>query len=332
MNPWLNNLINRAKYSRDKNFRNHLYIFLICCGISLFIWFLIKMSDDYVGEIRIPLKYTSIPADKLLTEADDEISIRLHATGGDLFSAKFLSGRGTLDINLSRMDLKKDRYFDNYYILSSQLRNQLSQRFDFAFTGFSISPDTLFLDFEEIISKSIPVIHDLEIICEPQYQIYDSVKIIPSSIMVSGPASVIDTLSSISTVGKTLQNLNKTIEIRLPLVLPFNDSKVKFSKTEVNAIINIEAFTESSISLGVNSLSDDSGISIQTFPEEVQLTYRVAIKDYQRVIPEMFTLSVTYDPEKDKGKNFLKVHIEQKPDFVRVSRIHPEKVEFIIRK
>ncbi|MBE9483860.1 MAG: hypothetical protein IMY74_03380, partial [Bacteroidetes bacterium] len=67
-------------------------------------------------------------------------------------------------------------------------------------------------------------------------------------------------------------------------------------------------------------------------PEEVQLTYRVAIKDYQRVIPEMFTLSVTYDPEKDKGKNFLKVHIERKPDFVRVNRIHPEKVEFIIRK
>ena len=332
MNPRLNNLINRAKHSRDKNFRNHLYIFLICCGISLFIWFLIKMSDDYVGEIHIPLKYTNSPADKLLTKADNEISIRLHATGGDLFSAKFLSGRKTLDVNLSRLDVKKNRYFDNYYILSSQLRNQLSQRFDFAFTGFSISPDTLFLDFEEIISKSLPVIHELEIICKPQYQIYDSVKLMPSSIMVSGPASIIDTLSSISTVSKTLQSLDKTTEIRLPLVLPFNDSKVKFSETEVNVIINIEAFTESSINLNVNSLSDDSGINIQTFPEVVQLTYQVAIKDYQRVKPEMFALSVTYDPEKDKGKNFLKVHIEQQPDFIRISRIHPDKVEFIIRK
>ncbi len=332
MNTRLNKLVNRVKHSRDKNFRDHLYIFLICCGISLFIWFLIKMSDDYVSEISIPLKYNSLPADKLLTKADNEVSIRLHATGGDLFSAKFLSGRQTLDVNLGQVDLKKNRYFDNYYILSSQLRSQLLLRFDFAYTGFSISPDTLFLEFEEIITRSIPVIPDLEIRCKPQYQLYDSLQLIPSAIMVSGPTSIIDTLSSIATVRRSLHDLEKNTELEIPLALPYNDSKVRYSETEVKAIISVEAFTESSLELAVNGLSDDSGITIQTFPESIQLTYQVAIKDYQLVKPEMFTLSVTYDPEKDRGKNFLKVRIEQKPDFVRVSRIYPDKVEFIIRK
>ncbi|HSG67354.1 MAG TPA: hypothetical protein VK994_01510, partial [Bacteroidales bacterium] len=85
-------LVRKALDPRDKRFRNHLYIFLICCVISLFIWFLIKMSDEYVAEVSMPVKYDNIPSQKLLVRADNQINIKIRAKGGDIFSVKFLSG------------------------------------------------------------------------------------------------------------------------------------------------------------------------------------------------------------------------------------------------
>jgi len=331
LKPRFTDLINILKNYRDRNFRNHLYIFLICCIISLFIWFLIKMSDDYVADIKVSVQYSNLPANKILNKPGDFLKIRMHANGSDLFSSKYLSARKSIDVNLNQIDLKKSRYFDKYYILGEQLRNQVSDRFDFTHNLVSISPDTLFINLEEIISKALVVRHQLEISCESQYQLYDSLVIIPGEIMVSGPSSIIDTLEYIETISSSFTNLDQTTEAMVGLLYPVTNDKVSYSDTEVKVIIPIEEFTESSIELAVQGSSDDSGISIRTFPEKVQITYQVAIKDFKLVKPEMFVLAASYDPEKDKEKTFLKVKAIKSPDFIKITRISPDKVEFIIQ-
>ncbi|NQT76422.1 MAG: hypothetical protein HQ565_01825 [Bacteroidetes bacterium] len=332
MKPWLTALLSRARNPRDKDFRNHLYIFLICVGISLFIWFLIKMSDEYVADINVPIDYQNIPQDMQLNYADGHITARLRANGGDLFSVKVFSSSKAIMVNFKAVDLKKSRYFDKYYILSSQLRNQISKRFDFDHSILSLYPDTLFLDFEEIITKTIPVLSMLEISCKPQYQIYDSLRLIPSEIMISGPSSIIDTLSYIFTEARSFTNLDRSTETAVSLVLPFTDDKISYSETVVKALIDIEEFTESTIELPIHGFSDDSDIRIRTFPENVHITYQVALKDYKLVQADMFFMSAFYDPEKDKEKNFLKIETDKSPAFIRITRISPEKVEFILQK
>jgi hypothetical protein len=332
LKPIITKFVKKAVRPRDKNFRNHVYIFFICCGISLFIWFLIKMSDDYVAGIGMRIEYTNPPADKVMTRADNIVIIRMRANGGDLFSAKYISARKKLEVNISQADIRKGRYFDRYYLLTSQLRNQLSQRFDFAHDIISLSPDTLFLNFEEIITRAIPVKPGLTLNCKPQFQVYDSLVIIPPEIMVSGPANIIDTLTSIRTQARTLNDLDGNTEVTLPLLLPLESKKINYSAEKVKAIVSVEAFTESVITLPVSSTSNDSGTRIRTFPEQVEVVYQVAIKDFKLVKPEMFTLTVTYDPEKDKNRNLLKVKVDKAPDFVRINRITPDRVEYIIQK
>jgi hypothetical protein len=332
LNQKLTNLIDRAKNPKDRDFRNHLYIFLICCGISLFIWFLIKMSDEYVSEIKMPVQYDNAPGDKLLVKADDHVSIRLRAKGGDIFSLKFLSGREAVRINLKHADIKKSRYFDRYYILTNNIFDDLTKLLDFDHNIISLEPDTLYLDFEEIITRSIPVKPMVEISCKAQYQVYDSIVIIPAEILVSGPASVIDTLSIIASVSKSFSDLDNTLETQLALSLPLKNDKISYSETYVKLIIPVEKYTESTIELPVAGTSGDSSITIRTFPESVQLTYQVAMKDYKLVKRDMFAVSVYYDSEKDKEKNFLKVKIDHSPDFIRISRITPDKLEYIIQK
>ena len=332
MKTKLRGLISRLRNPRDKDFRNHLYIFLICVGISLFIWFLIKMSDEYVADINIPIDFQNIPNDMQLNDADGHITARLRANGGDLFSVKVFSSSKAIKVNLKAADLKKSRYFDKYYILSKQLRNQVSNRFDFDHNILSLYPDTLFLDFEEIITRTIPVRSRLEFSCKPQYQVYDSLRLIPSEIMISGPSRMIDTLSYIFTEAKTLTGLDRSTETAINLMLPFTDHKISYSETMVKALIDIEEFTESTIELPIHGLANDTGLRIRTFPENVHITYQVALKDYKLVQADMFFMSAFYDPEKDKDKNFLKVQTGKSPAFIRITRLSPEKVEFILQK
>ena len=317
---------------RDRNFRSHLYIFLICCGISLFIWFLIKMSDEYVADIDVRIDYTGVPANKAMTGADRMVMIRVRANGGDLFSAKYLSGRKRIEVNLSQADLRKGRFFDRYYLLSGQFRNQLSQRFEFAHDIIAIAPDTLFLIFEEIITRAIPVKPQLEISCKPQYQVHDSLMLTPSEVMVSGPANIVDTITFIRTAKRVLREIDENTEISLPLLLPVENKKVMYSARKVEASIRIEEFTESVITVPVSSNSGDSGERIRTFPEQVEVVYQVAIRDFKLVRPEMFSLSVSYDPEKDRDRKLLKVKVDKSPEFIRISRINPDRVEYIIQK
>jgi hypothetical protein len=333
LNARINNLVERAKNPRDKNFRNHIYIFLICCGISLFIWFLIKMSNDYVADIGMELEFTSIPDDKQLNNDNERIIVRLRANGGDLFSVKYLSLRRHIEVDLGRIEPKKSRYFDRYYILTRQLRPGISERFDFDHSLIGISPDTIYLELDDIISRSVKVRPRLEVKCKPQYMVYDSLLVMPTDIMVSGPASMIDTISYINTEYKKVSGLDDTMQVTLPLILPGYNDNISFSEKEVEIIIPVQQFTESTIRLPVQGSSEDTGIgSIRTFPEYVELTYQVAIKDYQLVKDDMFRASVLYDPVKDKKKTFLKVHIDESPDFIRIMRIDPDKVEYIIQK
>lgn len=290
------------------------------------------MSDEYVAEISIPIKYQNLPADKILNNVDDEIDVRFRGNGGDIFWLKYFSAQDELAINIQKLDLKKSRYFDKYYILTDQFRNQIANRFDFDHSLLSFGPDTIYLNFESIISKTLEVYPNIEISCKEQYQIYDSLLFNPPKVMVSGPESIIDTLTNIYTEWISLKDLDKNTSINIALHLPVQDEKVSYSAEEVELFIPVEAYTESSIELSIYSKSNEDGITIKTFPEKVTLTYMVAMKDYNRVTSDMFSVTVSYDPEKDKEKHFLRVQVDENPAYINISRIHPDKVEFIIQK
>jgi len=290
------------------------------------------MSDDYVAEISIPINYSNVPADKQLNNKGDELSVRLRANGGDLVSIKYFSGFGDLDINLNQADLRLSRYFDRYYILTELVRSEISSRFEFEHDLISLSPDTIYLDLEDIVSRSLPVQADISLDFKPQYMLYDSIVISPASIMVSGPASHIDTLTCIYTERQSFSALDMDKEFNILIQPPVKSDEIRYSESSVKVFIPVQQFTESSIELPVTGISNDTGIeSIRTFPETVQLTYQVALKDYQLVKSEMFSLQALYNPGKDIEKTFLKVRVDKSPDFVRITRIQPDKVEFIIQ-
>jgi hypothetical protein len=100
----------------------------------------------------------------------------------------------------------------------------------------------------------------------------------------------------------------------------------------VNVTIHVEKFTEADIDVPVSLFSDGKSVSYRTFPDKVTLTCRIAMRDFKRLDPSLFTASVDYDKALETRNNRVQVEIKRKPAFARVVKIEPEKVEFLILK
>ncbi len=326
-------LIKQAKRPRDIKFRNQLYVFLMCLGISVFIWFFIKLSQEYVTNVNFSVIYTNLPQNKVISDnPDNEIKLNIKSKGIDLFTLKYLTLRNPVNIDFRYIHIRKNTENDFNYILTNQLRQQVISQLDPSDHLLDIKPDTLFFKLENVISKQLKIIPNLILEFKKQYLLYDSVNVDPPYITIKGPVSMIDTLTRVYTKKKVLSNLNKNISVTLKIDKPLMNKKVNYSSEKVDVFIPVEKFTEATIQLPIDILSDNPDLKIKTFPEKISVTYIVAIKDYQRVDPKMFRL-ISELPQIRNGKQKkLKVNISQFPPFIKIIKIEPVEADYIILK
>ena len=310
------------------NKKTKVSIFFICFTISLFIWFLIKMSQDYTTDINFPVTYTNSPNGQILTHTYDSIvSIKLTARGFDLLNLGFFKSPKPIEINLSGSNVRKSRYSLDSYILSININSQILNQIKFTDRISEISPDTLRFDLEQIISKKVMVESNIQITPKPQHQLYGEVNISPNTVTISGPPSMIDTIDIIKTSFVRFTNIDKNINTRIKLQKPTSNSKLSISIDSVDLFIPIEKFTENIASIPISIRNADRG-AIKLFPENVDVKYLIALKDYSNFQTDMLSIGINFD--KNKKRQTLEVF--HQPSFIKITNLEPETVEYIIIK
>lgn len=324
-------LVEKLTRSSDKVIRNKLYIFLICLGIAVFIWLMIKLSGEYYSNVSYPFRFTNIPAGKLMVEnVDSTLSLKLKANGLQLFSIKYFKDHPTVNIDLNRVKLHRCRYKYGSYVLTSSLKSYIINQLEIADKIISVLPDSLFFVMENSEKKMSAVKTDLSISFKKQYYQYGDIVLTPDSVLISGLLSMIDTINFIKTKKIELSGLDKNVDIDIEIVKPLISKNIKYSTDKINVKIPVENYTESSIDLPIIQVGD-SIRKIKTFPAKVTITYMVALKDFDRVDKSMFLAGV--DCSKINAVNkILNVKLLRQADFVKVTEIFPENVEYIILK
>lgn len=319
-----------AHFSERKTINNKktFSIFFICFSISLFIWFLTKLSQNYTTTINFQIKYiNSLPKKALTHTYDSVISIEMTSNGLNLLNFRFFKHKKSLKINLLESDIKNKSYSIENYILTKDILQQIYYQLDFSEKISKISPDTLIFILENIISKNVEVIGDFEIQCKTQYQIYGSSRISPSTITISGPPSMIDSIHSIKTFSKLFMSVDKNINVQLELKKPINDNKITLSTDTVGLYVPIEKFTENIVESPIVVRNNENSV-IKLFPENVKVTYQIALKDYSNFRTDMLSVGINFD----NNENRQSVRIFHQPSFIKITNIAPETIEYIILK
>jgi len=313
-----------------KEHRSHprLIVFLVCLVISILMWLFIELMKDYSDEIRYSVRFKNLPRDLILTNSDDSlITIGMNAQGFELLTAKYAGKDKSLTIDLATLKIvpQGDGYIA--YLPSEKIIEQLGAQIRFPKEISFIRPDTLFFRFSTVFSKQVPVRPDIEYSLARQYDVTDSLKFKPGFITVSSIKSIIDTISFVKTQKIRLSDLDSSLNLAVPLFKGRHAPLLKYSVDSVTVRIKVEQVTEAGFTVPV-SISGN-GENIKLFPDKVEIVCRVPLSLYPHIGASDFSTQVTFDPSLISAKK-LAVSILKSPEHVRVIKIVPEEVEYIL--
>jgi hypothetical protein len=334
MNQATSKLIKQFNIPKDLKGRRNWSAFMICVVIAMAIWFLIKLSNDSnYTTIDYPVVYKNHPADLVLVEKpDSNLSLGIKAQGFKLLSAKFFRKRKRIEVDLEKIQIKKSRpHHYQAFLATSRIVQKLTNQLKFSKELLSVYPDTLYFSLQDKINKRVPVVSKTKLSFKLPYQLYQPISFSPDSVDISGPYDLISKTNSIQTEEYSNDNIIKDIKETILLRNP-NKDFICLSTNEVILNADIEKFTEESIDIPINCLPDsNANFSIKTFPEKVTVHYSVALKDFNRISPKLFEVIVETKGQDLKNRKMLRTKVNRFPDFVKITRITPEDVEFIIK-
>ena len=324
-------IINRILRRRGEKFNIKTTVFLICLLISLLIWFLIKLTEQYSTEVQYPVKFINIPEGKILTnKVDSLVKFGIEERGFDLIGLKWFTRKRPFEIDLNKLGLKKqgDKYIA--CLNTSQWAQEITRKLNVEGNLKYVFPDTIFFRFENRYSKKIPVKSDISVSCKKQYFVYDSVRLNPDSVIITGLKSIIDTISFIKTVSKKYSETDQTVDEKIALSKNFVSKQISLNKEEINIYIPVEKYTESEIEIPVTLKNKKDNLRIKLFPDRVKVFFMIALKDFNKISSENFSCSVDLSEIIENKDKKLRVILDSSPKFCKIIRIEPPEIDCLI--
>jgi YbbR domain-containing protein len=153
----------------------------------------------------------------------------------------------------------------------------------------------------------------------------------PDCVTVKGPVKLIEQLDSASLGAIELKDLNINTVVERQFPADSSSHLLEFSPAIVKVSIPVEKYTESEMESFVQILNNQS-YKIKTFPDKVKVFFKVALKDFEKIEPGMITVAADFGNVDISRDDRVKIMVENHPDFIVITKIEPEKAEFIIIK
>ncbi|HZK07006.1 MAG TPA: CdaR family protein [Bacteroidales bacterium] len=318
---------------RSDTYKYKTTVFVICLIISSLIWSLIKLAEVNSTRIRIPITYTGTPEGKILTSRiDTTLTIGIRDQGFVLVWVKYFARKKPLNISLADYRLRRtDNSFETT-INTSRWSQDFLEQYNLSGNVEYISPDTLNFVFENRVEKTVPVKSNVKLNYQSQYFSLDTLVLQPDSVQVSGLKHDIAAITKIETVPTDFDNLSASINEKIKLQKPNDVATLQIEPQQVQVNLKVEKFTEAEIEIPIEKINSLTPSRIKIFPETVVIRYLVSLDNYSKVTRELFQSTVDLSQISNRESQKLSVNLPESPQFVRVVRLEPEEVDFLIFK
>lgn len=298
-------------------------ILMLCMGIAAFLWLLIKLSDTYTWRVPVTLVYSNLPEDKVaVRELPDESEILVNTTGFKLLLAKFKIINITLPISY-RENLSRP------YLLASNLQDELAGEMPPGYQLLGFAPDTLYMQFDTKTSKKVPVVLAGNISYAKQYEGRSIPAVVPDSIEVTGPKSIMDTLTVWYTQPLSLTDLKESKEGNIALLQP-QYSSVTLGAKEVRYSVEVESYTQITREVDIVLVNVPRNKQITPYPKKVQVTMHVGLSHLDAAKSATIKAVADFENVNLKKDRFVGVELTGYPDFIKISGFEPRNIEFIV--
>ncbi len=301
--------------------------FLFFLLLSAFFWLLIKLSDNYTVTYNFKLQFTDVPAELWMPAQDThEIKVSILTTGYNILKVNLVkSSRPKLSIPLNQVAYRRQN--GNLYSISAQsLRDELSASLNIDGGELLFNENEIFFRLEKLQSKTVDVKLHNALQFRNQYELYSEPILKPQKVQIYGPKALLDSISFIETEKLHRTDVFENFSTRLKLALPSKDIKVAVDNIQVE--VDVASFTEASAMIEIEKLGQNQ---LRLFPAEAQVFYSIALRDYQFIDEQAIRLQIDTSKLSTRPSR-LKVVLTASPAAIKIKRIVPDQVEYLIMK
>lgn len=315
--------------------------FLVILGLTSLVWLIMAMSEN--KEYNLPVKVSMTGFDMkryAVVEADTSLVLQVQSTG---FNALILSLKRSHQTFV--LDIKNEavRHYSRsrgegrtlcHSVAVADLSAQLSDMLSSVGAHYlGSTKDSLTLLLNERHSKSfVPDLGNLKINFSEGYGLYGEPMVSPSEITLYGSSDVLAAIESVGVREMTLNNVCETSTYRVPVDTRWKALGDVFASTEVVTVnIPVKRYVERQYSVPVTVAEADSSHSLHLYPDHVTLHVWVAQEDIAAVSADRFAVTANYR-DIQAGEQHLKLCVSRFPRNVRIRKVEPEKIEYVIIK
>lgn len=303
-------------------------IFLFFVLLSLGLWYLQGLQQEYEIEIEIPVKYKNVPANMILTENNPEtIVAKVKDKGTVLLNYIWMRTFSPIEINMKSAESGESQVTA---LSRRAIETNISRQLISSTSLLSFEPQVIQVEYTELKSKELPVEADVKISMKPGFQLADSIKIIPEKVVVHASDAVLDSLFVLKTVQKEIKDLDKVTEIVIRLL----DIKgARLEPNEVKVIIPVEEFTEKRFTLPVLCADMPSDYVLRTFPSSIEVICNIPMSRFKDLTEEDFEILIPFrEFEENQSAGEILVYLSKKPDWISTPIFNPNTIQFIIEQ
>lgn len=309
------NIVNNISHIlKQLSWRVFALLFVVSCAL----WLAGKLSHRYTTEISIPIEFTAdYKANVWVKTATNKVRFRVEGDGGDLLLYKMGLGR-TVSIPISALKMNKYSSHNPYLFTISE--ESLVRAISVAQTDFAVTmmtdtlPKALISPIEE---RKIPVASRVHIDCVDQFMVVGGVRIVPDSISIKAPLSMLDTIKLIYTKPLSIENCSSSqsgaVDLELAELLVASHDVVRYEA-------EVQRFTERQYHLPIETVGAPIGSFI--IPSTVKVTVQIPLTEYFGQQSPKASIGIA---EREK---YSKIHISGLPLRAKVIRMEPEFVQF----
>ena len=301
-------------------------VFLMFLLFSSLAWFISNLSETYTSNVIFDLKYTNTPENFILMNASKQkVDVKLEAIGFQFLAFNFITK--SININLSSVKKNANIFFIPHRVYKKQIEKQLSNSMKL----LDIDTDTIFFDFQEVVSKEIPVQSRIKVNLVQNYLLDGDLDIDPKVIEVKGPKNQIDSIRIVKTVPLNLDGISSDFSQKIALYKSESLLNTTFSQANVIVSGKVSKFSERIIKVPVQVINLPEGVNIKTFPAEVSILCKAKINILKNLESSSFQITVDYNSI-DKDTKKLELKLSKKPKKINSITIEEKEVTYILKR
>ncbi len=296
--------------------------------VSFLIWLLITFSKEYTTVIKYTVNYNNIPQNRLLQETPiKEIEVTVKASGFKILRSNFKNE--TIQLEASNLIRKEN---SNFYFL---IRNQFTKIQKQLLSGVElkeITADTMYLNLGVLTSKKIALKPNLNIDYHIGYDLLDEIKVVPDSMIVSGPEAKLKNINYIELSTLELNDVKSNFVEEVSILESNKDINFKFSALKATISGSVDKFTEGKLDIPFTTKNLPKDVNLTTLSESVEVVFVVALSNFSKISQSSFKVECDYAISEKNNLGYLIPKVIVKPDFIKSLKIIPKKIDYLIQR